>query len=61
MDDKAIECVKLGVRARNAQKAFFREKTDFWLRESKKLEREWDDMAKYVIALHEAPAPKPSS
>lgn len=61
MDDRAIECLRLGIRMRDAQKAFFRHKTEHWLRESKKLEKEWDDTAKYVIALHEAPAPKPSS
>jgi hypothetical protein len=52
-DDKAAQCIKLGQRMRDAQKAFFKHKTEHWLRESKKLEREFDDMTRYVLALNE--------
>lgn len=53
MDDKVLKLIQLGVQMRNAQKAFFKHKTEHWLRESKKLEREFDDTAKYVLGLHE--------
>jgi hypothetical protein len=63
MDDKAIECIKLGVRLRRTQVAFFRsldrnERAKLLVL-SKKLEREFDDTAKYVLTLHES-EPRPS-
>lgn len=59
MNDKAIECLRLGVKMRRAQTAFFRSnersEREKALALARKLEREFDQMSKYLIALAEAP------
>lgn len=55
MSDKAIEALKIGIRMRRAQTAFFRAthqtERQKALALSKRLEKEFDDAAKYALAM----------
>jgi hypothetical protein len=57
MEEKLVRCVMLGIRMRDAQKAFYANKDGklrlTLLSQSKHLEKEYDQTAKYVIMLHE--------
>jgi hypothetical protein len=61
MEDKLMAALKLGVEMRSAQRAFYasplRPRPQGLLRNSLRLEKAFDDMAKYLLALHEARQP----
>ena len=57
MDDKLLQCVLLGVQMRDAQKTFYANRDASLkpglLSKAKRLEKQFDDQAKYVLMLHE--------